>query len=102
MKVECITEVPGQAPEFGENDYYVVMTKVRKDLLKSDPENKVMSLREFCAHGVNLFTDKPIISRSKELITLSGTICNNGKQITPLATLSLYQVMDELSRSHDI
>ena len=102
MKVKCITEVPEKAPDLGENDYYIVMSKIRKDLLKSDPESKTPSLREFYTHGVSLFIDRPIIPRSKELVALSGAICNNGKQITSLALFSLYQIMDELSRSCDI
>jgi len=85
----------------GKDCYYLVLDGARRDILRSraKPTDRIMTLREFCERGLALYSDKPVISRNKELALLESTISKRGRVFGRGAMVEIYRLMDELSKN---
>ncbi len=93
------------APELEENFlekecYYIVTDETRRDILLSRTKatNRIMTLRQFCERGLSIYSDRAVITRSKELALLSSVI-SKSSAFGRDATTAIYRLMDELSRN---
>ncbi len=90
-----------QPPELGKDCYYLVLDSARKDLLlpRAKPGDRIFTLREFCERGLALYSDRPVISRDKELALLASVISKHGRIYNRGALIEIYRLMDELSKN---
>jgi len=87
--------------DFLEKDcYYIVTDETRRDLLLSRTRatNRIMTLRQFCERGLSIYSDRAVITRSKELALLSSVI-SKSRVFGRDATTAVYRLMDELSKN---
>ena len=88
-------------PELGKDCYYLVLDGARRDILlsRAKPADRILTLREFCERGLALYSEKPVISRGKELALLASVISEHGRIFGKGAMVEMYRLMDELSKN---
>ncbi len=88
-------------PELGKECYYIVLDGARRDLLRSRarPGDRIMTLREFCEMGLALYSERPVISRNREMALLSLLITGHGRIFRREAMVEIYRLIDELSKN---
>ena len=88
-------------PELGKDCYYLVLDGARRDILlsRAEPTDRILTLREFCERGLARYSEKPVISRGKELALLASVISKHGRIFGKGAMVEIYRLMDELSKN---